>query len=118
MIFATNTDGENPGPSGKPKISHKCLPSAVVDGLKAFQATEGSTENFLLMFGVESVPWPTAANKVDKLYQNILDAAGRLMVRWHAEEVKNSKRRHVSGIHRFEGKEKGGGRSRTAASIV
>ena len=35
----------------------------VVDDLGVFRATEGSTENVPLVFGVETVLWPTAAKK-------------------------------------------------------
>ena len=37
--------------------------SPVVDDLKVFRAAEGSTESVPLVFGVETVLWPTASKK-------------------------------------------------------
>ena len=58
-MFGTLASGENPGP-GRPETNWaQCL----VDDLRVFRATEGSTESVPLVFGVETVLWPTAAKK-------------------------------------------------------
>ena len=58
-IYGTMNGGENPGPGRSAKNWVQCL----VDDLRVFRATEGFTEFVLLVFGVETVLWPTAANK-------------------------------------------------------
>ena len=67
VMFGTMAGGENPGP-GRPE---KNWAQRLVDDLRVFQATEGSTESVLLMFGVETVLWPTAA-KGGKWYRGCL----------------------------------------------
>ena len=47
-MFGTMAGGENPGPGRPEKNWAQCL----VDDLRVFRATEGSTESVLLVFGV------------------------------------------------------------------
>ena len=61
-MFGTFVGGENPGP-GRPE---KNLAQCLVDDLMVFTATEGSTESVPMVFGVETVPWPTATKKGGK----------------------------------------------------
>ena len=63
-----------------------------------FRATEGSTQHSPLVFGVETVLWTSAANKVGKWYRGVLEAAERFMVRWHENEAKLSKKCRASVI--------------------
>ena len=47
----------------------------LVDDLRVFRATEGSTESVPLVFNVETVRWPTVAKKGGKWYRGVLEAA-------------------------------------------
>ena len=49
VMFGTMASGENPGPDRPEKNWDQCL----VDDLRVFRATQGSTESFPLVFGVE-----------------------------------------------------------------
>ena len=40
----------------------------LVYDLRVFRATEGSTEGFPLVFGLETVLWPTAATKLSLIH--------------------------------------------------
>ena len=51
VMFGTMAGGDNPGPGRPAKNWAQCL----VDNLRAFRDTEGSKENFPLLFGVEPV---------------------------------------------------------------
>ena len=62
VMFGTMAGGENPGP-GRPE---KNWAQYLVDDLRVFRATEGSTESLPLVFGVGTVLWPTAAKKGGK----------------------------------------------------
>ena len=64
LMFETMAGGENPGPGRPEKNWAQCL--LIVDDLRVFRATEGSTESVPLVFGVETVLWPTAAKKGGK----------------------------------------------------
>ena len=99
-MLATMACGESPRPGGQPKTWHKSL----VDDLKVFRATKGSTEQSPLVFGVETVLWTTAAKKVDKWYRVVLEEAERCMVRWHEEEVDKRRQRHASIMGCVQGK--------------
>ena len=59
VMFGTMAGGEDPGPGRQEKNSASCL----VDDPRVFRATEGSTESVPLVFGAETVLWPTAARK-------------------------------------------------------
>ena len=60
VMFETVAGGENPRP-GRPE---KNWAQFLVDDLRVFRATEGSTESFPLVFDVETVLRPTAARRV------------------------------------------------------
>ena len=56
-----------------------------------------------MLFGVETVLWPRAAKKSGNWHRGIVDAADRLMTRWHRGEWKelvtpHSKRASRAGI--------------------
>ena len=61
------------------KNSAQCL----VNDFRAFRATEGSTESVPLVFGVETVLWPTVAKKGGKWYRGVVEAVECLMTRWN-----------------------------------
>ena len=65
VMFGTMAGGENPRPGRPEKNWAKCL----VDDLRVFRATEGSTQSVPLEFGVETVLWCTAAKKGGKWYR-------------------------------------------------
>ena len=62
---------ENPGP-GRPENNWA---QRLVDDLRVLRATKGSTESVPLVFGVETVLWPTAAKKGGKRYRGAVEAA-------------------------------------------
>ena len=59
MAFGTLEGGEDPGP-GCPEQNWLECPR---DDFQVFGATEGSTDDKRLTFGVESALWPSAAKK-------------------------------------------------------
>ena len=61
------------GESGT-RPTEKNWAQCLVDNL-AFRATEGSTESVPLVFGVETVLWPTAAQKGGKWYRGVVEVA-------------------------------------------
>ena len=67
VMLGTMAGGKNPGPGRPEKNWAQCL----VDDLRVFRATEGSTEN-LPLFGVEIVLWPTAAKKGGKWCRGVI----------------------------------------------
>ena len=79
VMLGKMTGGEGRRPSGQPKSWYRCL----LDDLKVFNATEGSTEHSKLVFGVEAEVWTIAAKKAGKWYRGVLEAAERFMVKWH-----------------------------------
>ena len=91
-MFGTMAGGENPGPGRPEKNWAQCL----VDDLRVFRATEGSTESIPLVFGVETVLWPTADKKGGKWYRGVVEAAECFMTRWHRDEAENSWLRHAT----------------------
>ncbi|CAN0257139.1 unnamed protein product, partial [Laminaria digitata] len=62
VIFGAIAGGENPRPGGQWKAWRRCL----VEDLKAFGATDGSTERCPLVLGVETTGWSTAAKNAGK----------------------------------------------------
>ena len=98
--------GENPGP-GQPETNWvQCL---LVDDLGVFRATEGSTEGFHLLYGVETVLRPTVANKGGKWYRGVVEAADCLVARWHRDEAERSWLRHAAEDAKSDGRGKGWG---------
>ena len=71
VVFATMTGGEGRRPGGQPKTWHRCL----VEDLRVFRATKGSTEYCPLVFEVETAVWTVAAKKAGKWYRGLLEAA-------------------------------------------
>jgi len=65
VMSRTMAGGENPRPGGQFKTWHRCI----VQELREFRATEGSTELAPLVFGFETVLWSTAAKKAGKWYR-------------------------------------------------
>ena len=78
VMLETIAGGENPGQGRAEKNWAQCL----VDDLRVFRVTEGSTESVVLVFGVETVLWPTAAINNGKWYRGVVEAAECLMTRW------------------------------------
>ena len=105
-MFGTMAGGENPGP-GRPE---KNLAQCLVDDLRVFRATEGSTESVPLVFGAETVLWPAAAKKGGKWYhRGVVEAAECFMTRWHRDERENSWLRHATEDAKSNDKGRGGG---------
>ena len=86
VMFATMTGGVNPGRGRPEKNWAQCL----VDDIRVFEATEGSTDSSPLLFGVETVLWPRAAKKGGSWHRGVVDAADRFMTIWHRGEVEKS----------------------------
>ena len=105
--------GESPGPGGQSKSWHQCL----VDDLRVFRATEGSTEHSPLVFGVETALWPMSAKKAGNWYRGVLEAAEQFMVRWHENEAKVSRKRHASVMGGVQRNGKGMGKSRRETAV-
>ena len=85
VMFGKMAGGENPGPGRPERNWAQCL----VDDLRVFLATEGSTESVPLVFDIETVLWPTAA-KGGKWYRGVVEAAESFMTRWHRDEAESS----------------------------
>ena len=98
------TGGEGRRPGGQPKNWHRCL----LDDLKAFDATEGSTKHSKLVFGVEAEVRTVAAKKAGKWYRGVLEATERFMAKWHEIEATLSRNRHASATGGPQGNRKGG----------
>lgn len=113
VMFGTMTGGEGRRPGGQPKSWQKCL----AEDLKVFRATEGSTAQVPLVFGVETAVWTVAATKVGKWYRGVLKAAEQFMVRWHKVEAELSRQRHASVAGGAQGNGKGGGNSRKETAV-
>ena len=109
-MFGTMASGENLGPGRPAKNWAQCL----VDDLRVFRATEGSTESVPLVFinSVETVLWPTAAKKGGKWYRGVIEAAECFMTRWHRDEAGSSWLRHAAEDAKSDDKGRGGGGSR------
>ena len=45
---------------------------------------------------LETVLWPTAANKGGKWYRGVVEAAECFMTRWHRDEAESSWLRHTT----------------------
>ena len=92
--------------------TRRVLPvQCLVDGLRVFRATEKSTKSVHLVFGVETVLWPTAAKKGGKWYRGVVEAAECFMTRWHRDEAESSWLRHATEDAKSDVKERAvGGR--------
>ena len=108
------TGGEGRRPGGQPKSWHRSL----LDDLKAFDATKGSTEHSKLVFGVEAEVWTVAAKKASKWYRGVLEAAERFMDKWHENEATLRRNRHASDTGGAQGNRSGGGGNSRRETVV
>ena len=60
-----------------------------------------------MVFGVETVLWPTAAKKGGKWYRGIVEAAECFMTRWHRDEAESSWLRHTTEDAKSDDKGRG-----------
>ena len=67
----------------------------VVEDLRLFRVTEGSTEHCPLVLGVETAAWIVEANNTCKWNRGVLEEAERFMVRWHKDDADASRKRHA-----------------------
>ena len=67
----------------------------LVDDLRVFRATQGSTESIPLVFGVQTVLLLTAAKKGGKWYRAVVEAAECFMPRWHRDEAESLSLIHI-----------------------
>ena len=86
VMFGTMAGGVNPG-RGRPG---KNWAQGLVDDIRVFEATEGSTNSSPLLFEVETVLWPRAAKNSGNWHRGIVDAADGFMTRWHRGEAEKS----------------------------
>ena len=93
-MFGTMDGGENPGPGRPGKTWARCL----VDDIAVFRARKGSTELSPLLFGVETVQWPTASKRAGKLFRGVVKAEDGFRARWHRAEVEKSWLRHANEV--------------------
>ena len=63
-----------------------------------------------MVFGVETMLWPTAAKKGRKWYRGVVEAAARFMTRWHRDEAESSWLHHATEDAKSDGKRRGEGR--------
>ena len=61
-----------------------------------------------MVFGVETVLWPTAA-KGGKYCRGVVEAAEYFMMRWHRDEAESSYLIHATEDAKSDGKGTGGG---------
>ena len=104
-MFGTMAGGENPRSGGQFKTWHRCI----VEDLREFRITEGSPEHSPLVFGVETVLWPTAVKEAGKWYRGVLEAAERFMVKWHEDEAQLRRQRRAPAVGGSQGNEERGG---------
>ena len=73
-----------------------------------------------MVFGVETVLWPTAAKKGGKWYRGVVEAAECFMTRWHRDEAESSWLRHTTQDAKNYDKGRRGGKgggSRTDTAV-
>ena len=105
--------GEGRRPGGQPKSWHRYL----LDDLKAYDATEGSTEHSKLVFGLETKTRTVAAKKAGTWNREVLEAAERFMAKCHEIEGTLSRNRHASATGGPQGNRKVGGNSRRETAV-
>ena len=96
-MFETMAGGENPRPGGQSKT------------LGSSESTELAPS---VSSGVETALGSIAANKAGKWYWGVLEAAERVMVRWHEVESELSRQRHASAVGGVQGDGGRGGNRR------
>ena len=67
-----------------------------------------------MVFGVETVLWPTAAKKGRQWYRGVVEAAECFMARWHKDEAESSWQRHATEDAKSDDKGKGMGEERAS----
>ena len=107
------TGGNGRRPGGQPKSWHRCL----LGDLKGFDVTKGSTEQSKFGFGVEAGVWTIAAKNAGKWYRGVLEAAERLMAKWHENKATLSRNHHASATGGAQGNRKGGRNSRRETAV-
>ena len=82
-MFGMMASGVNPR-RGQPE---KNWAQSLVEDIRVFEATKGSTDIAPLLFAVETVLWSRAAKKNGTWHRRIVEAADRFMTRWHRGEA-------------------------------
>ena len=98
------------------RVGQEDVGPSLVDDVAVFRAKEGSTDTSPLLFGVQSVRWPTAAKQAGKWYRGMVKAADSFMARWHRAKMEKSWLRHANEGTNKKG-EGGGGGQQTDASV-
>ena len=65
-----------------------------------------------MVFGVETVLWPTAAKKGGKWCQGVVEAAECFMTRWHRDEAESNWLRHATEDAKSDDRGMGEGKER------
>ena len=99
LMLRAVVGGENPRLGGQFKTRPRCI----VEYLRGFQATEGSTKHSPLVFGVGTALWSTTTKRGGKWYRGVIEAAKRFMVNWHEDEAQLSRQRRESGVDGAQG---------------
>ena len=108
VMFGTMAGWVNPG-RGRPGNNWaQCL----VDDLRVFEATEGSTDSSPLLFGVET------AEKSGNWHRRIVDAADRFMKRWHTGAAEKSWQSLPAEDAKSNNQGKPGGAGRGGAAVL
>ena len=111
LAMITGVDSRRPG--GQPESWHRFL----LDDPKAFDATEGFTENSKLFWGVEGEVWTVADKRTCKWCRGVFEEAERFMTEWHDIEATLSRNRHASTTGGPQGYRNGGGNSRREHAV-
>ena len=65
-----------------------------------------------MVFGVETVLWPTAAKKGGKWYRGVVEEAECFMTRWHRDDAESSWLRHAIEDAKSDDKKRERGKGR------
>ena len=71
-----------------------------------------------MVFGVETVLWPTAAKKGRKWYRRVVEVAECFMTMWLRDEAKRSWLRHATEDAKSDDKGRGGGKGGAGRLIL
>ena len=105
MMFAQIAGGTKPGPGGPPNNWLKTLR----DNLAVFSIHRSLHERLPTAVLGLNVLWVHAAKKAGKWHRGVLEAAERVMARWHVEEETHISERRAARILAFQRKITGGG---------
>ena len=83
-----------------------------------YRATEGSTESVPLVFGVETVLWPTAAKKGGKWYREVVQSLECFMTRWQKDEAESSWLQHETEDAKSDDQGRAGGKRGAVVVIL